>query len=124
MAQQPSPIKLFQIEEPDGPPEADDGLGMAVGIELSKTRGAAVAASVGGNAELLVKPEPGGIGGNLDEKSLTGLLRDLRALAEKAVAQPVPRSRFSASSATAACSKPRSKPRISPPSCRPDACPK
>jgi|SRR6185312_8249539 len=89
MAQQPSPIKLFQIEEPDGPPEADDGLGMAVGIELSKTRGAAVAASVGGNAELLVKPEPGGIGGNLDEKSLTGLLRDLRALAEKAVAQPV-----------------------------------
>ena len=89
MAQQPSPIKLFQIEEPDGAPEANDGLGMAVGIELSKTRGVAVAASVGGNAELLVRPEPGGIVGTLDEKVLMGLLRDMRSLAEKAVAQPV-----------------------------------
>ncbi|MGH6980656.1 MAG: hypothetical protein ACREFC_05565 [Stellaceae bacterium] len=89
MAQQPSPIKLFQIEEPDGAPDAEDGLGMSVGFEISKTRGASVAASVGGNAELLVRPEPGGIGGGLDEKSLTGMLRDLRSLAEKAVAQPV-----------------------------------
>jgi hypothetical protein len=89
MAQQPSPIKLFQIEEPDGAPDDEDGLGMAVGIELSRAGGASVAAAVGGNAELLVRPEPGGIGGNLTEKGLADLLRDLRSLAEKSVARPV-----------------------------------
>jgi hypothetical protein len=89
MAQQLSPIKLFQIEEPDGAPDAEDGLGMAVGIELSRAGGASVAASVGGNAELLVRPEPGGIGGTLTEATLVDLLRDLRSLAEKTVARPV-----------------------------------
>jgi coenzyme F420-reducing hydrogenase alpha subunit len=89
MAQEPSPIKLFQIEEPDGAPDAEDGLGMAVGIELSRAGGASVAAAVGGNAEYLVRPEPGGIGGALTEKSLADLLSDLRSLAEKAVARPV-----------------------------------
>ncbi|HEX4111920.1 MAG TPA: hypothetical protein VH020_05235 [Stellaceae bacterium] len=90
MAQQPSPIKLFQIEEPDGAPDdAEDGLGMAVGIELSRADGASVAASVGGNAELLIRPEPGGIGGALTEATVAALLRDLRALAEKSVARPV-----------------------------------
>jgi hypothetical protein len=89
MAQEPSPIKLFQIEEPDGAPDAEDGLGMAVGIELSRVGGASVAASVGGNAELLVRPGPGGIVGALTEATLADLLRDLRSLAEKAVARPV-----------------------------------
>jgi len=89
MAQLPSPIKLFQIEEPDGTPEAEDGFGLAVGIELSRTGGASVAASVGGNAELLIRPEPGGIGGTLGEKALADLLRGLRGLAERAVARPV-----------------------------------
>jgi|SRR5665213_655720 len=89
MAQLPSPIKLFQIEEPDGASEAEDGFGMAVGIELSRAGGASVAASVGGNAELLIRPEPGGIDGTLGEKALADLLRGLRALAERAVARPV-----------------------------------
>jgi coenzyme F420-reducing hydrogenase alpha subunit len=90
MAQQPSPIKLFQIEEPDGrPDDAEDGLGMAVGIELSRLGGASVAAAVGGNADWLVRPEPGGIAGTLSETAVAGLLRDLRSLAEKAVARPV-----------------------------------
>ena len=89
MAQQPSPIKLFQIEEPDGALEAEDGLGLAVGIELSRAGGVSVAASVGGNAELLVRPEPGGIGGDLTERALIDLLQDLRSLAEKTMARPV-----------------------------------
>jgi len=89
MAQQPSPIKLFQIEEPDGSEEIGNGLGMAVGIELSRTRGVSVAASVGGNAELVVKPDGTGITGNLSETDIVYLLRDLRSLTEKAVAQPV-----------------------------------
>jgi hypothetical protein len=89
MAQQPSPIKLFQIEEPNGAPDAENGLGLAVGIELSRVGGASVAASVGGNAELLVRPEPGGIGGILTEQALFDLLHDLRSLAEKTVARPV-----------------------------------
>jgi hypothetical protein len=88
MAQEPRPIKLFQIEEPDGSPDAADGLGMAVGIELSRG-GVAVAASVGGNAELLVQPETGSLAHNLTEAALSDLLRDLRALSEKAVARPV-----------------------------------
>jgi len=89
MAQQPGPIKLFQIEEPDGAPDAENGLGLAVGIGLSRAGGASVAASVGGNAELLVRPEPGGIGGDLTEQALIDLLHDLRSVAEKAVTRPV-----------------------------------
>jgi coenzyme F420-reducing hydrogenase alpha subunit len=90
MAEQPTPIKLFQIEEPDGrPDDAEDGLGMAIGIELSKQGGASVAAAVGGNAELLIQPEPGGIGGDLTEMAVAELLRDLKSLAEKAMARPV-----------------------------------
>ncbi len=89
MAQEPSPIKLFQIEEPDGAPESEDGFGMAVGIELSKRGGASVAAAIGGNAELIVRPEPGGIAATPTDAVLGDLLRDLRSLAEKAVARPV-----------------------------------
>jgi hypothetical protein len=89
MAQSPGPLKLFQIEEPDGAPEAADGLGVAVGIELSRDGGASVAAAVGGNAEWLVAPEPGGIGGAAGEPALVELLRGLRVAAERALARPV-----------------------------------
>jgi hypothetical protein len=61
---------------------------MAVGIELSRGS-VAVAASVGGNAELLVRPETGDLASNLTEAALSDLLRDLRSLSEKAVARPV-----------------------------------
>jgi coenzyme F420-reducing hydrogenase alpha subunit len=88
MAQDPNPLKLFQIEEPDGASEAADGLGMAVGIELSR-HGASLAAAIGGNAEWLIAPEPGGIMAAPAEPALTELLRGLRAAAEKALARPV-----------------------------------
>src|SRR5260370_11192935 len=50
-------MKLFQIEEPDGSPLEPEGPGMAVGIELSPAKGAAVAVAVGGNAELLARAD-------------------------------------------------------------------
>jgi len=87
MAQETPPLKLFQIEEPDGVPDPAEGLGMAVGIELSR-RGVTVAASVGGNAELLVRPE-GILDNDLTEAALSDLLRDVRSLSEKTVARPV-----------------------------------
>ncbi|HZB92280.1 MAG TPA: hypothetical protein VE397_12605, partial [Stellaceae bacterium] len=84
-------MKLFQIEEPDGSPPAD-APGIAVGIELSAQKGAAVAVAVGGNAELL----PGADGERRlaaaalgDEAALTALLMRLRERAEKALARPV-----------------------------------
>jgi hypothetical protein len=89
MAQEPVPLKLFQIEEPDGLPDAGDGLGMAVGIALSREHGAAVAAAIGGNAELLVPPEPPGIDGAPSEAALADLLADLRARTERLLARPV-----------------------------------
>ncbi|HVH74836.1 MAG TPA: hypothetical protein VM755_07955 [Stellaceae bacterium] len=45
-------MKLFQIEEPDGTPVDPETPGAAVGIDLRGTE-AAVAVSVGGNAEIL-----------------------------------------------------------------------
>ena len=45
-------MKLFQIEEPDGTPADPETPGAAVGIDLSGAE-AAVAVSVGGNAEML-----------------------------------------------------------------------
>jgi hypothetical protein len=85
-------MKLFQIEEPDGSPLETDGPGVAVGIELSPGKGAAVAVAVGGNAELLpgadgaarlALPKPG------DTAALGTLLLALRERAEKALARPV-----------------------------------
>jgi hypothetical protein len=85
-------MKLFQIEEPDGPPLDAEGPGVAVGIELSPRKGAAVAVAVGGNAELLpgadgaprlALPLPG------DQAALGALLLALRERAEKALARPV-----------------------------------
>ena len=83
-------MKLFQIEEPDGTPRAD-APGIALGIELSSARGAAVAGSIGGNAELL----PGADGarrlpaaGLGDQAALTALLLLLRERAEKTLARP------------------------------------
>ncbi len=85
-------MKLFQIEEPEGSPLASDGPGMAVGIALSPTLGAAVAVAIGGNAELL----PGSDGTrrlpppqHVDEGALSALLLALRERAEKALARPV-----------------------------------
>jgi hypothetical protein len=88
MANSSAPLKLYQIEEPDGARPAGDGIGMAVGIELSRARGAAVAAAVGGNAELVVVPE-GGLDAALTEAALARLLGELRSLTEKTVARPV-----------------------------------
>lgn len=85
-------MKLFQIEEPDGSPLESDGPGMAVGIELARSKGAAVAVAVGGNAELLR-----GADGTArqpavdlcDASALGALLLRLRERAEKALARPV-----------------------------------
>jgi hypothetical protein len=88
MATPPAPLKLYQIEEPDGGTEASDGIGLAVGIELSRLRGAAVAASVGGNAELVVTPAEA-LGASLEERDLAHLLEELRRMTEKAIARPV-----------------------------------
>ena len=84
-------MKLFQIEEPDGLPPAD-APGMAVGIELSAAKGAAVAVAVGGNAELLTGAdgERRIAAARLDDKAgLAELLLRLRERAEKALARPV-----------------------------------
>ena len=85
-------MKLFQIEEPDGSPPDPDEPGVAVGIELSPDKGAAVAVAVGGNAELL----PGADGATrvalpaLDDAAALGaLMLALRERAEKALARPV-----------------------------------
>jgi hypothetical protein len=85
-------MKLFQIEEPDGSPLEPDGPGVAVGIELSPAKGAAVAVAVGGNAELL----PGADGATRvvlpalgDAAALGALMLALRERAEKALARPV-----------------------------------
>jgi hypothetical protein len=72
-------LKLFQIEEPDGPPMEADGPGAAVGIGLGEGV-ATVAIAVGGNAELLAQlplAEPG------------ETLLALRGRAEKVLARPV-----------------------------------
>ena len=79
-------MKLFQIEEPDGSPLAGDGPGVAVGIELSAAKGAAVAVAVGGNAELL-RGADGGV--RLAGAEPIALLLALRERAEKALARPV-----------------------------------
>ena len=85
-------MKLFQIEEPDGSPLNPDEPGVAVGIELSPAKGAAVAVAVGGNAELL----PGADGATrvvlpalADAAALGALMLALRERAEKALARPV-----------------------------------
>ncbi len=78
-------MKLFQIEEPEGPPLDSSGPGAAVGIATDAKAGA-VAIAVGGNAEIL----PGADGARLLEDSdLAALLLGLRARAEKQLARPV-----------------------------------
>jgi len=84
-------MKLFQIEEPDGSPQSSDGPGVAVGIELSAAKGAAVAVAVGGNAEVIIGADGSrriAVTG-FDAPGLTTLLLSLRERAEKALAQPV-----------------------------------
>jgi hypothetical protein len=87
-----SAMKLFQIEEPDGSPLEPDGPGMAVGIELSPAKGAAVAVAVGGNAELLADADGAArlaLGDLRDATALGACLLALRERAEKALARPV-----------------------------------
>jgi hypothetical protein len=88
---------LFQIEEPDGSPLDADGLGVAVGIDLSGAR-AGVAVAIGGNAEALVSPdgvtgpETAGLrdaAGAFLEHPSTIALQALRGLAERALSRPV-----------------------------------
>ncbi|MGH6988863.1 MAG: hypothetical protein ACREFD_00935 [Stellaceae bacterium] len=88
MADAPGPLKLYQIEEPDGAPADAGGIGLAVGIELSRLRGVTVAVAVGGNAELVVVPEAPFMD-ELMEQDLAALLIELRGLTEKTVARPV-----------------------------------
>ena len=77
--------KLFQIEEPEGPPLDASGPGAAVGIGVSKA-GGAVAFAVGGNAEILPASDGEKL---LHEKDLQVLLLELRARAERQLARPV-----------------------------------
>ena len=78
-------MKLFQIEEPEGPPLAAEGPGAAVGIALGRGQGA-VAIAVGGNAELLPDSDGAKL---LAESDLGALLQGLRSRAEKQLARPV-----------------------------------
>ncbi len=80
-------MKLFQIEEPDGSPL--DGPGVAVGIELSPAKGAAVAVAIGGNAELLPGADGAGRIAAADPRDTGALLLALRERGEKALARPV-----------------------------------
>ena len=78
-------MKLFQIEEPEGPPLEASGPGAAVGIAVGKGVGA-VAFALGGNAEIL----PDSAGARvLEEKDLAALMIGLRSRAEKQLARPV-----------------------------------
>jgi hypothetical protein len=78
-------MKLFQIEEPDGAPGEGSGPGLAIGIALE--RGAArVAASLGGNAELLRNQDGAD---RIEGQDLAGVLLGARGHAEKALSRPV-----------------------------------
>jgi hypothetical protein len=89
---------LFQIEEPDGRPAEDgEGIGAAIGIDLSQPHGA-VAIAIGGNAELLRSRdgEPGPATRGLRDASgmfltapTSAALLELRVLAERTLARPV-----------------------------------
>ena len=78
-------MKLFQIEEPEGPPLDASGPGAAIGIALGAA-GAAVACAVGGNAEILPDADGEDL---LQEPDLAALLLALRSRAEKQLARPV-----------------------------------
>ncbi len=78
-------MKVFQIEEPEGPPLDASGPGAAVGIAMGGGEGA-VAFAVAGNAEIL----PAGDGARLlYDKDLSSLLAGLKSRAEKQLARPV-----------------------------------
>jgi hypothetical protein len=89
----PIPLKLFQIEEPDGSPVDPDAAGIAVGIDLTGAQ-ANVAVAVGGNAALLQDRE--GLELDLTIPSAGATVQDwellfegVRLRAERALAQPV-----------------------------------
>jgi hypothetical protein len=78
-------MKVFQIEEPEGPPLDASGPGAAVGIAIGRD-GGAVAIALGGNAEILPDSEGSAL---LVEKDLAALLKGLRSRAEKQLVRPV-----------------------------------
>jgi hypothetical protein len=82
-------MDLIQIEEPSGARDGADGVGLSVGIELSALGGVAVAASMGGNAEMVVKRDGAAAKKDASESELAVLFANVRSLAEKALAQPV-----------------------------------
>jgi hypothetical protein len=83
-------MKLFQIEEPDGPPHDVSGPGAAVGIAIGRAGKSgltgAVAFAVGGNAEILPSADGERL---LAGDDLSALLLGLRARAEKQLSRPV-----------------------------------
>ncbi|HUK61213.1 MAG TPA: hypothetical protein VLV50_18430 [Stellaceae bacterium] len=80
-------MKLFQIEEPDGPLVDSDAAGAAVGIDLAVAV-ARVAIAVGGNAEILPDAD-GNRALDVVGAALGDVLLALRARAEKQLARPV-----------------------------------
>ena len=88
-----SPLKLFQIEEPEGGPTDREAPGAAIGIDASGAA-AEVAIAVGGNAVILADrdgferalsvPAPGAASGQWQE-----LFEGAKLRAERALARPV-----------------------------------
>jgi hypothetical protein len=94
-------VKVFQIEEPDGSPADPNAPGAAIGINAGG-RLAEVAASVGGNAEILRGPEGGALEVPLLSAAETDwqrLLEAARVRAERALARPVTHAVISLGSA-------------------------
>lgn len=88
-------MKLFQIEEPNGPVSGGEGIpGAAVGIDIGRGW---VAAAVGGNVEILndhevegdERPDGWDLKARLDDELIERLLKELRAYAERRLARPV-----------------------------------
>ena len=88
-------MKLFQIEEPEGPPLDPEAAGAAVGIDIGPADVGRVAVPVGGNAEVL--PDADGSRTlvvvlereRVKAKRMLTLLLGLRSRAEKQLARPV-----------------------------------
>jgi len=88
-------MKLFQIEEPEGPPLDPDAAGVAVGIDIGPAHVGRVAVAVGGNAEIL--PDADGSRTlvvvlereRVKANRMLTLLLGLRSRAEKQLARPV-----------------------------------
>jgi hypothetical protein len=88
-----SPVKLFQIEEPDGSPAEPDLPGAAIGVDLSGAA-AEAAFAIGGNAVMLrdptefapILPVPPA---TAPESAWRALFEGVRLRAERLLARPV-----------------------------------